>query len=247
MKAHFLLGTLLSILAGPLLKKRTLNGRWDRNRGEGSDTKLSSAVQSWPLPAALKVAAARFSRLPLRRAQTGENKDCQFSCPQTSSWLNPRFSANETILQLFRTKSRAVFITKMILIISITFKCIKKKKSQLKETCRSVDSTSGWRDGGWVFLFVCLFIYFSFVWRWTCVSLGYGLYLTYTVRASVNGNAWPQGFIWKCPSHRAVPSRNCVLFTNVSLSPPYQLILLAPRFSEHPVGILKTWDQNCQK
>lgn len=163
MKAHFLLGTLLSILAGPLLKKRTLNGRWDRNRGEGSDTKLSSAVQSWPLPAALKVAAARFSRLPLRRAQTGENKDCQFSCPQTSSWLNPRFSANETILQLFRTKSRAVFITKMILIISITFKCIKKKKSQLKETCRSVDSTSGWRDGGWVFcLFVCLSIFLLF-------------------------------------------------------------------------------------
>lgn len=158
MKAHFLLGTLLSILAGPLLKKRTLNGRWDRNRGEGSDTRLSSTIQSWPLPAALK---AGFSRLPLRRAQAGESKNWQFSCSQTSSWLNRRFSANQTILQLFRTTFRAIFITKMILIVS------KRKRINWKKAAKLLTvSHSGQIVGGF---FVCLFIYFSFVWHWTCI------------------------------------------------------------------------------
>lgn len=106
--------------------------------------------------------AAGFSHLPLRRAQTGESKNWQFSCPQTSSWLNRRFSANETIVQLFRTKFRAVFITKMILLYQ------KEKESTERSLpkCWKSLTLAGLSVG---FLFVCLFIFFSFVWHWTCV------------------------------------------------------------------------------
>lgn len=117
--------------------------------------------------------AAWFSHLP-PCAFTGKNKNGQFAFPQTSSWVNPGFSSNETILQCLKAKFPGIFVTTLILIISTTLKCIKGREGRKKPAKILIVISQAGKIVG-----VCR-VWASF---------------TYAGGTLMSGSALPQGFI----------------------------------------------------